>query len=71
VAAGALAGPLRSKYEQIFERRGGMAVVEARNGICQGCRMRVPPQLYNELQKHHEIRMCPNCHRILFWRAEG
>ena len=41
-----------------------------RNGICQGCRMRVPPQLYNELQKHHEIRMCPNCHRIIFWRAE-
>jgi predicted nucleic acid-binding Zn-ribbon protein len=71
VAAQALAGPLRSKYEQIFERRGGTAVVEARNGICQGCRMRVPPQLYNELQKHHEIRMCPNCHRIIFWRAES
>jgi predicted nucleic acid-binding Zn-ribbon protein len=71
VAAGALAGPLRSKYEQIFERRGGTAVVEARNGICQGCRMRVPPQLYNELQKHREIRMCPNCHRILFWRGDA
>ena len=71
VAAGALAGPLRSKYELIFARRGGTAVVEARNGICQGCRMRVPPQLYNELQKHHEIRMCPNCHRIIFWRAEA
>lgn len=71
IAAGALNGPLRAKYEQIFERRGGTAVVEARNGICQGCRMRVPPQLYNELQKHREVRMCPNCHRILFWRPEA
>jgi predicted nucleic acid-binding Zn-ribbon protein len=62
---------LRSKYEQIFERRGGTAVVEARNGICQGCRMRVPPQLYNELQRHRDIRNCPNCHRIIFWRAES
>lgn len=71
VAAGALAGPLRSKYELIFAKRGGTAVVEARNGICQGCRMHLPPQLYNELQRHHEIRVCPNCHRIIFWRGEA
>jgi len=29
----------------IFSRRGGLAVVEVRSGICQGCRMRVPPAL--------------------------
>ena len=59
---------LRSKYEQIFDRRGGNAVVAARNGICSGCRMHIPPQLYNELQKYRDIRQCPNCRRILFWR---
>jgi predicted nucleic acid-binding Zn-ribbon protein len=59
---------LRSKYEQLFERRGGAAVVLAQNGICTGCRMRIPPQLYNELQKFRDIRQCPNCHRILYWR---
>jgi len=59
---------LRSKYEQLFERRGGHAVVAARNGICSGCRMQIPPQLYNELQKYRDIRQCPNCHRILYWR---
>jgi predicted nucleic acid-binding Zn-ribbon protein len=59
---------LRSKYEQLFERRGGAAVVLAQNGICTGCRMRIPPQLYNELQKYRDIRQCPNCHRILYWR---
>jgi predicted nucleic acid-binding Zn-ribbon protein len=60
---------LRSKYEQLFERRGGAAVVAARGGICTGCRMQIPPQLYNELQKHRDVvRQCPNCHRILYWR---
>jgi len=63
---------LRSKYEQIFARRGGVAVVAVRNGTCQGCHMHVPPQLYNEIQKTREVvRQCPNCHRMLFWRPEA
>jgi predicted nucleic acid-binding Zn-ribbon protein len=59
---------LRGKYEQIFERRGGSAVVAALDYMCTGCRMRIPPQFYNELQKFRDIRQCPNCHRILYWR---
>ncbi len=59
---------LRNKYEQIFERRGGSAVVAALDYMCTGCRMRIPPQFYNELQKFRDIRQCPNCHRILYWR---
>jgi uncharacterized protein len=62
---------LRAKYEQILSRRGGMAVVEVRNGTCQGCHMHVPPQLFNEIQKFREVRQCPNCRRILFWRPEA
>ena len=60
---------LRSKYEMIFDRRGGNAVVAAVDCICTGCRMRIPPQFYNELLKFRDIRQCPNCHRILFWKA--
>ncbi len=59
---------LRSKYEQIFERRAGTAVVAALDYMCTGCRMRIPPQFYNELQKFRDIRQCPNCHRILYWK---
>jgi len=59
---------LRAKYELIFARRGGEAVVEVRDGTCLGCRMRVPPQLFNELRKSREVRQCPSCHRILFWQ---
>lgn len=51
---------LRDKYEQIFQRRGGTAVVAVRHGVCQGCHMNVPPQLFNELQRYRDIRQCPN-----------
>ena len=58
------------KYEQIFERRGGTAVVEVRNSTCLGCHMNLPPQFFNELQRARDIRLCPNCHRILYCRPE-
>ena len=61
---------LRRKYEQIFERRGGTAVVEVRGGICLGCHMNLPPQFFNELLRTREVRLCPNCHRILYLRPE-
>ena len=62
---------LRRKYEMIFSRRGGVAVVEIREGICQGCRMRIPPQLFNEIQRNERVIPCPSCQRILYWRTEG
>ncbi len=61
---------LLRKYEQIFARRGGTAVVEVRSGICLGCHMNLPPQFFNELQRSREVRLCPNCHRILYCRPE-
>jgi uncharacterized protein len=62
---------LRRKYEMIFSRRGGVAVVEVRGGICQGCRMRVPPQLFNEIQRNEQVILCPSCQRMLYWRADA
>jgi len=68
--AAALDTTLLQKYEQIFKRRGGTAVVEVRGGTCLGCHMHLPPQFFNELQRSRDVRLCPNCHRILFWRPE-
>lgn len=68
--ASRLSVPIRKRYEQIFARRGGMAVVEVRRGICLGCNMHLPPQLYIEIQKAREVHICPSCNRILYWRAE-
>ena len=58
---------LLSRYTMIFNRRAGVAVALAKGGTCQGCRMRLPPQLYNEIQKHLQIHFCPNCQRVLYY----
>jgi len=61
---------LRRRYETIFTKRRGLAVVEVRGGTCQGCHMRVAPQLFNEIQRNQRVIVCPNCHRILYARSE-
>lgn len=58
---------LVQRYEMLFERRGGQAVVAAKAGTCQGCRMRLPPQLFNQIQRHEVIHYCPNCQRVLYY----
>lgn len=61
---------LRRRYELIFERRGGLAVVEIRGGVCLGCRMNVPPQLANIVRRGEQVNVCPNCQRIIYFRPE-
>jgi predicted nucleic acid-binding Zn-ribbon protein len=58
---------LVSRYNVIFERRQGVAVAVAKAGTCQGCMRRLPPQLYNEIQKHLQVQYCPACQRILYF----
>lgn len=53
------------RYRLIRTRRGGLAVVEARNEACTACFMRIPPQTYIEVIRHTKVIQCPNCHRIL------
>ena len=61
---------LRRRYELIFERKGGLAVVEVRKeGDCAGCRMRVPPQLIQQIHRNQDVVFCPACQRILFVSA--
>ncbi|PKL51024.1 MAG: hypothetical protein CVV37_06900 [Nitrospira bacterium HGW-Nitrospira-1] len=48
----------------------GVAVTTARNELCWGCNMNIPPQLYAEIMKNEEIIQCPQCRRILF-ASEG
>lgn len=66
--ASQIGGELISRYELIFARRGGSAVVEVSGGICQGCYMNIPPQLWNEIIKSEKINLCPSCQRILYYK---
>jgi len=64
--AGQLNGNLIERYELIFSRRGGVAVVGVTDGICQGCYMNIPPQLWNEIIRSERLNLCPSCNRILY-----
>ena len=64
--AAQITGDLISRYELIFSRRGGTAVVEVSGGICQGCYMNIPPQLSNEIIRSDKVHLCPSCQRILY-----
>ena len=59
---------LRRQYETILSRKKGQAVVEIRGGTCEGCHMRVAPQLANEIHRNTRVIACPSCHRILYVR---
>ena len=58
----------RRQYETILSRKKGQAVVEIRGGTCEGCHMRVAPQLANEIHRNTRVIACPSCHRILYVR---
>ena len=49
----------------------GLAVVPVQQAICMGCHMNIPAQLFNELQRFDELRFCPHCHRIIYWKEPG
>ncbi len=53
------------RYRLIRSRRGGLAVVEARDEACTACFMRIPPQMFIEVIRRGRVIQCPNCQRIL------
>ncbi len=59
---------LLKKYIIIREQQArGIAIVPAKDAVCRGCNVNLPPQMYNELQRCDSLRLCPNCQRIIYW----
>lgn len=61
---------LYNLYFKILTAKGDSAIVEAKDEICQGCHMNMPPQLFVEIKKCEKVIQCPQCNRILYWAAE-
>lgn len=61
----ALPPPVLKQYDQAKQRFGN-PIAGVKKGICQGCSMNIPPQVYNEMLKHNDLRHCPNCHRLIY-----
>jgi len=62
---------LSRRFEMIFERRDGVAIVPARDQSCTGCHMNIAPQLFNLLQRDDKLYSCPNCNRILYFDGDA
>lgn len=57
------------RYDMIRAKRLGQGLAIVFNGSCSGCNMRLPPQLYNVLQRGDTIEQCPSCQRLLLWEG--
>jgi predicted nucleic acid-binding Zn-ribbon protein len=53
-------------FNTVSSRRHGTAVVEARDGHCSACHVRLRPQFYNELRRGDAVHQCESCSRILY-----
>ena len=56
----------RNLFDSIASQRQGVAVVEARNGHCTLCNVRLRPQVFNKIMLNTELIRCDSCMRILF-----
>lgn len=61
---------LRTTYTTLIEKRGGTAVVNLKNGVCLGCFINIPPQLFIEATKNRQLILCPSCNRIFFFQED-
>lgn len=57
---------LLGKYQKVFQRYRGKGVVRVSGGVCNGCFMTIPPQLYNQVLAQGGVHQCPNCGRIIY-----
>jgi predicted nucleic acid-binding Zn-ribbon protein len=58
-------------FEVTAKSRKGVAVAEARNGLCNICHVRLRPQMFNEVRKNESIIQCDSCRRILYFAGDG
>ena len=54
-------------FEQVARKRAGVAVAEARDGICTICHVRLRPQVFNTVRRNEQIVQCDSCNRILYF----
>ncbi|MDE5832329.1 MAG: hypothetical protein K2H64_04985 [Desulfovibrio sp.] len=66
-ASKSLPVPIFMRYEFIRKRLEHPVIVPARDGVCSGCHIAMPPQTFIELQMGQQILNCPNCQRLIFW----
>lgn len=54
-------------FETVAKSRKGIGMARAVDGLCEACRVRIRPHLYNEVRKGDQIIQCESCVRILYY----
>lgn len=54
-------------FDGLIRNRRTVAVVQAVDGLCTECRVRLRPQVFAEIRRNDAIRQCDNCQRILYY----
>ncbi|MEO6214013.1 MAG: C4-type zinc ribbon domain-containing protein [Vicinamibacterales bacterium] len=54
-------------YIRVAHGRRGIALAEAKGGLCTVCHVRMRPQTFNEVRRNDGIHQCESCTRILYF----
>jgi predicted nucleic acid-binding Zn-ribbon protein len=54
-------------FDHVAKSRRPLVVVEARDGLCTGCHVRLRPQVFNEVRRNDSLIQCDSCLRILYF----
>jgi uncharacterized protein len=54
-------------FDHIAHQRRGLGIVEARDGHCSVCQVRLRPQVYNEIRRNEKLIQCDSCQRLLYF----
>lgn len=53
-------------YDRLMKTKSGTAVVQAVNGLCSGCHMKLVPTTLVKVMAATELTQCENCGRMLY-----
>jgi uncharacterized protein len=68
---GDIAAPAFALFDHISRSRKPPAVVEAREGHCSFCHVRLRPQVFNEVRRNDALIQCESCQRILYFAGSA
>jgi predicted nucleic acid-binding Zn-ribbon protein len=54
-------------FDRVAHGRKGLAIAEARDGLCTVCHVRLRPQIFNEVRRNDSLIQCESCTRILYF----
>ncbi len=58
------------RYNQVKGRESRIGVVSVNDAVCSGCTMKIPPQMFIELQRFDALKFCPFCNKIMYYKEK-